>query len=505
MKIITLRARLAGLFLALILLVLPAAAQDASRPEGWNDYSHSNDTDPDYSVVFPQDAVNTITISIAPETWQLMLEDMTGLYGEFGTRTGLGGPGGFQPPAGGFQPPAGGFQMPGGMGVGRLSFADENPVWVAVDISLNDQTWTNVGMRFKGNSSLTSTWGGGIYKLPFKLDFDEFEDTYPEIDNQRFFGFKQLSFSSNWSDDSLLREKVTADIFREAGVPSAQTSFYAVYVDFGDGPVYFGLYTAVEVIEDTVIDTQFADNDGNVYKPEGEGATFAAGTFDEDEFDKETNGDEADYSDILAMFEALHADSRLSDPEAWRAGLESVFDVDGFLLWMATNTVIQNWDTYGQMSHNYFLYNDPTSGLLTWIPWDNNMALGDGMIGGFRMPGPAGGGTNNGAASFDKSGVTEQWPLIRFLLDDAVYHDIYVAYVDQVSTGAFEPSKMAATYQALHDLIAPYAIGENGEITGYTNLSAPEAFTSALTTLINHAQQRYTLAQTFVAEQRAAD
>jgi len=67
--------------------------------------------------------------------------------------------------------------------------------------------------------------------------------------------------------------------------------------------VYFGLYTAVEVVDDTVIGTQFADDSGNVYKPEGTGATFAEGTFDEASFDKQTNEDEADYSDILALFE----------------------------------------------------------------------------------------------------------------------------------------------------------------------------------------------------------
>ena len=74
------------------------------------------------------------------------------------------------------------------------------------------------------------------------------------------------------------------------------------------------------------------------------------------------------------------ADTRISNAEAWRAGLEAVFDVDGFLNWLAVNTVIQNWDTYGLMSHNYYLYNDPISGLLTWIPWDNNEAFKTGNM-----------------------------------------------------------------------------------------------------------------------------
>lgn len=517
---------LLGVLFALILLAVPASAQDVARPEGWTEESHGNDADPNYDTVFPQDKVNTVTITIAPEEWQAMMDDMTALAGEFGVggfpggfpgdfggQISLEGAGGQLPPgdAGLFVPgqrPPVGQGGPGGPGGFGGDFFTENPMWVTADITFDGQVWTNVGIRFKGNSSLSSTWRGGIYKLPFKIDFDEFEDDYPEIKNQRFYGFKELSFSSNWSDDSLLREKVTADVFREAGLAASQTAFYAVYVDHGDGPVYFGLYTAVEVVEDTVIETQFADDSGNAYKPEGAAATFAAGTFDEEEFDKQTNEDEADYSDVQALYDILNSTTRTSDPEAWRAELESVFDVDTFLLWLAANTVVQNWDTYGQMSHNFYLYHDPESGLLTWIPWDNNMALSEGMGGGrggrpgmAGMGGVPGGGSATGSMSFEKSGVTSDWPLVRYLLDVPDYYAAYVAYVDEVSSGAFEPSKMIATYQALHDLIAPYVIGENGEQDGYSNLSSPDAFETALDTLIEHVQQRYAAAQEFVTSQ----
>lgn len=490
-------------------------AQDGrERPAGWDEYSHSNSTDPDYAVVFPQNNVNTMTITISPETWAAMQANMTDLYGEFGTRAmGFGGvvgirpdngqvPEGFQPgqlPEG-FQPgqvPEGGIRGqggPGGMGGNVVIGTGENPMWAAVDISFNGEVWTNVGMRFKGNSSLAGAWGSGVLKMGFKLDFDEFEDAYPEINNQRFYGFKQLTFSSNWGDDSLLREKVVADIFREAGVPSAQTAFYAVYVDYGAGPNYFGLYTAVEAVEDTVIQTQFDDDSGNLYKPEGNGATFAADTFSEEAFDKETNKKAADYSDILALFDALHADTRSTDPATWRSNLEAVFDVDGFIRWLAVNTVIQNWDTYGSMSHNYYLYNDPTTGLLTWIPWDNNLAL-SGRGGG---PGGPGGFTND---SLNQASVSNNWPLIRYLMDDPTYYERYVAYVAATAEGAFAPERMIAIYQKYHAMVAPYVVGENGEVTGYSFLTSAAAFDASLTELITHVNQRYAAVQAFLAAQ----
>ena len=479
------------------------------RPDGWSEESHGNDVGPNYEVVFPQDQVNTINISISPDNWQAMLDDMESLYGEQGSGGGMGMHPGGAPPEGampGSQPPQFDGRPPDGQqpngqppqpGPGRpgaqmpnkpgIMGTDNNPMWAEATVEFEGQSWSNVGIRFKGNSSLMSSWRSGNMKLPFKLDFDEFEDEYPEIDNQRFYGFKELTFSSGFNDESLLREKVAADIFRETGIPSAQTAFYAVYIDYGEGPLYFGLYTMVEVVDDTLIETQFEEDSGNVYKPESAGATFAEGTFSKASFDKETNQDEDDYSDILALYDALHSDLRTSDPAAWRAQLEAVFDVDTFVTWIATNTLIQNWDTYGVMNHNYYLYNDPTSGQLTWIPWDNNEALRNRM--------------QRGALSLSLEEVGEDWPLIRFIIDDPVYHQMYLDAVEQIINGAFDPDKMAETFQYYHKLIQPYVTGKNGEQSGYTFIKSPQAFNSSVAALITHVQQRYEAAQAYLSNQ----
>jgi len=462
----------------------PAVLVEDSTPSiNENESSaEDNQNEPDYEIVFPQQKVNEITITISPENWQLMMDDMTGLYGEKGSGRGVS-PGGKtrpganktnQPEVDGQVPPAGQqMQPPGGMGI-LGGTDDQNPVWVEAEISFNGEIWEFVGMRFKGNSSLKSTWGNGSLKLPFKLDFDEFEDDYPETEDQRFYGFKQLSFSSGFKDDSMLREKVAADIFREAGVPSAQTAFYSVTIDYGEGPVYFGLYTAVEVVDDTIIETQFSDDNGNVYKPEGNGATFVKGSFNEDSFDKETNQDEDDYSDVLALFTILHADNRLTDPETWRSELEAVFDVDTFLNWLAVNTVIQNWDTYGVMQHNYYLYNDPETSQLVWIPWDNNESLKP--VGGKGSP-----------LYLDLSGVGDNWPLISYLRDDPVYYQKYLVYLETLVEGAFEPQKMVKTFNFYHDLIVPYVLEEGA---GFTQLRSEEVFESSVIELTNHTRDR---------------
>src|SRR5690606_16164103 len=102
--------------------------------------------------------------------------------------------------------------------------------------------------------------------------------------------------------------------------------------------------------------------------------TLAQSTFDQisESFQKENNDKAADWSDIEALHKMLHSELRTTDPEAWRAELETLFDVDSFLEWLAISATIQHWDTYGGMSHNYYLYHNPDTGKLTWISWDHN-------------------------------------------------------------------------------------------------------------------------------------
>ena len=88
--------------------------------------------------------------------------------------------------------------------------------------------------------------------------------------------------------------------------------------------------------------------------------------------------------------------------------------------------VIQNWDAYGSMSHNYYLYNDPASGQLEWISWDHNEAMSAGNGGGGRR------GPGSGSVSLDKADVNDNWSLIRYLLDDPVYYALYVDYLAAV-------------------------------------------------------------------------
>jgi spore coat protein H len=463
-----------ALFLATLMLLVNTSCykeivvtdEDGITPgeglEDWTLATHSNDAIPDYDMVYPQDKVNRIDLVFSAEDWNAKLQDLTDNIGEFGT-------GGDMPPM--FMDFESDF--PPEPPTGETDFT---PVFSSASVFYNGIEWYNVGVRFKGNSSLRSAWQMGCMKLAFRFDFDEFEDDYPEITNQRFYGFQKIAFSNNYDDVSFLHEKVAADIFRDAGLKAPKTAFYQIYVDYGEGPVYFGLYTATEIVEDAMLVDQFGSNAGNCYKPENEAATFAYGTFNTSDFDLKTNEDIADYSDVETLYNTLHSSTRTSDVEQWKAELESVFDVDNFMHWLAVNTVIQNWDTYGVMNHNFYMYNNPYTNKLIWIPWDNNEALYAGK---------------RETLSFSMDEVGNDWPLIRYLIDIPEYEAVYENYLLTTINDAFEPSKVKEIYSYYHNLISDYVIGSEAEQAGYTFLNSSSEFTNSLSDQNTHVDSRH--------------
>ena len=260
-----------------------------------------------------------------------------------------------------------------------------------------------------------------------------------------------------------------------------------MHVDFGDGPVYFGLYTMIEDPSNKMLDTQFGDDSGNLYKPDGPGATLA--TFVEASMEKKTNEEEADFSDVQQLITVLNSDR--SDAAAWRAELESVIDVQGFLTLLAVNQAIVNWDSYGWMTHNYYMYADPSDGgRLMWFPWDLNESL---LVrgGGGGPGGPGGGGPGGNSDSVLLEETTDDWPMIAYLLDDATYVQTYRAELESVLLGAFEATALEEKVLGYHALIADSVAAE---ISPYTNLTSASAFEQSVTGsggIIDHIGDRH--------------
>jgi hypothetical protein len=506
--------------------------QEVRRPAGWDEATHGENVRPDYQRLFGMNSVHEIRIVIAKDRFAAMQDDLRALVPSIPGLRGVGaGPiGGPAAPAalgapgavGGVEqiaafaegaaaacskktandacsvngmdgkctqlgagpalcfPAAFGDLLAGlrGRGAGAgpalggpLRMISRDPIYVPVTVHHAGRVWGHVGMRYKGNSSLMSAGLGGNRKIPFRLDFDRYDEEFPEIANQRFHGFGKLTFSSNFSDDSQIRELFVTEVFRDRGVPAPRAAFYRVFVDTGAGPDYWGLYTMIEDPADGgMLETQFGGRGGNLYKPDGPGANWTQ--FVKEGFPKKTNQKKEDFGDVEAAIAALHA---LPGPgnAAWRTALEARFDADLFLRWLAVNTAIQNWDTYGALAHNYYLYGDPAQkGRLRWIPWDNNLALAAGF-GGLRG---GGGFLPGGRDELLHTQAGPQWPLISRLMADDVYAARYREHLARALDGAFSLEAAVARMRQLHSLIASSVIGDGGERPGHTTIRSREAF-----------------------------
>ena len=449
------------IFMAFLVLFSCSGDEDATNPEemetpDWTAQTHEKLSSPNFTIVFPENTVSRIDIEIDSENWQTMQKDLATI-----------------------------LKRTQGVGQQQVS-SDVDPVWVPCEVFFNGIQWYKVGIRYKGNSSLSSSYQQGIKKLPFKLDFDQFEDTYPAIQNQRFYGFKQLSLKNNFEDQSFIREKVASGLFSEFGLVSPHTAFYEVYVDFGEGKTYFGLYTLVEEVDDTVIETQYENSDGNLYKPEGTGASFASGSFNISDMNKKNNETENDYSDVKNLYDIINSSERESNPDSWKSKLSEVFDVPVFLKWLAANTVMQNWDTYGQMTHNYYLYHNPETEKQEWIPWDNNEALKEGK--------------QKGALSVSLEEVGNNWPLIRYIIDQEDWKAIYQEELGAFVNEEFYADKMNPIYENYRALLRDFVVGDSGEQSEYSFLDNDTDFDTAFDILEQHVIDRDLVVQEYLSE-----
>ena len=423
--------------------------------DDWTAETHGYGATPNYTVVFNQNEVHRLDFVIEAEYWEAMQNDLESIISTS----------------------AGAYQAP-------------TPMYIPAQMFYEDKQWYDVGIRYKGNSSLNTAYSQGVKKFPFRIEMNHFENENPNINGQTFYGFTQLSLSSGFKDDSYMHEKVAADIFREFGVPSAQTAFYRIYIDHGNGPVYFGLYTLVEVVFDTpMLNAQFGNSSGNCYKPDGPGSRMNAVSLLNSEFFPNKTNEGAGLEDIDQLVATLLSETRTSNPSQWRNDMEQILDMEVYLKYLAANTTIKNWDTYGRMWHNFYLYNDPSSGKLVWIPWDNNETFTDG-------PGGPGAMT---ALAFDFSDLSttppgpdghDTWPLISYVYSDVVYKDQYDDYIDEFITTVFTVSNLTDKFTTFHNMIQPYVNGAHGEIVGYTNLSSPVNFDNSLSDLINYISAR---------------
>jgi spore coat protein H len=273
------------------------------------------------------------------------------------------------------------------------------PLEVEGSVVLAGRSYDGVGVRFKGNSTLANAWRSGIDKLPIRLDFDT--DSHP---GRTFFGAEQLALGNGARDPSMLREQLAADTLRASGVPAPRVGFVRVHLDVGSGSAFAGLFSFAEVPSARAAARAFGLDDGAIWEADGPAATLER--WSPTSFEPQGEANDAELADAIAALAG-------SPSDAWLEGARARWDIDGFLRWLAGNTALQNWDAYGVIPHNYYVFVGD-DGVARFLPWDLNEAL---------KP-------SSNAPDLALSTVSARWRLIRPVLDTAAGAAAFEAALD---------------------------------------------------------------------------
>jgi hypothetical protein len=217
-------------------------------------------------------------------------------------------------------------------------------------------------------------------------------------DGERFLGLARINLKAMYNDPSQMREALAWRSFAEAGVPASRHTYAKLTINGR----YRGLFSVVEDVDRRYLHDRFGDAaEGNLYKagcgtlgcatlerrvgPDGDdsGRQYRVDG-DDPTYDLHAGSSGATgYDDLATLIRAVDGtglpggDARFAT-DAYRAGLEKVFDTRTFLRWAGVNILLGSWDNYFATPSNYYLYNSRPDGQpwFTFLPWDYDNSFG---------------------------------------------------------------------------------------------------------------------------------
>lgn len=358
----------------------------------------------------------------------------------------------------------------------------EAKLTVPADAVIFGEPISNIGFRMRGQFSMRVAGE----KKPWKFDFDAY------VDGQEFYNLKQLMFINNIGDPSMLREILTYDMLRFAGVNASHACFVEFWIDFTDDdqpPIFWGIYTMIERVDRKFLASRFGQDNrhGNLYKashaqrgpmdliyygPRIEYFPTQNGMY---AYGLTTNEESADYSDIVNLTYVIDGVD-YETPEDFAQAVEQVLNVDSFLRYMAVMVTVSSWDIYPYTGNNFYLYNNPGTGQFEWIPWD--LTWGDNV----EFP----------LFELEGEGLIERAPLYDLVFEVEEYRLQYAAYLDLLARYWFNGTNIGQEAQRYYNLIAPRLSQGTGDrmYYGETAMFSPEAFQNSWIQLANFAEER---------------
>ena len=175
------------------------------------------------------------------------------------------------------------------------------------DVEINGETFYRVGIRPKGNTSLSAIVSDpDTDRYSFKLEFDHY------VDGQTCWGLDKLVLNNNYADATNMKEALVYDMYQYLG---ADASLYN-YAQISVNGEYWGVYLALEAVEDSFLLRNYGAESGELYKPEGVGG----GAGDKDGMgdlpDMDNLPDMSDLPDMGDMPEPQGGNSAADSPDS---------------------------------------------------------------------------------------------------------------------------------------------------------------------------------------------
>jgi len=363
----------------------------------------------------------------------------------------------------------------------------ETEEYVMCNVVIDGEAFKNIGIRAKGNTSLSNVSRLDSDRYSFKLEFDQYDST------KSYHGLDKLSLNNLIQDNTMMKDFLVYQMMQEFGVDAPLCSFVYITVNGED----WGLYLAVEGVEDSFLQRNYGKDSGELYKPDslsfgggpGNGKDFDMGNMGgADAFapgstggsmmppDGTKQGGEItppggmDSSDVKLqyiddnpssysnIFDNAKTDIDAGDQtrliEALKTlssgeNVENAVNIEEVMRYFVVHNFVINGDSYtGSMIHNYYLYEK--NGLLSMIPWDYNLAFGT------FSGSDATEAVNEPIDSPVSGGSMEDRPMIAWIFENEEYTELYHQYLTEFLTTCFASGYFTGLVDSTAELIAPY-------------------------------------------------
>ena len=156
-------------------------------------------------------------------------------------------------------------------------------------VVIDNEAYKNVAIRGKGNTSLSMVSND---RYSYKIEFDHYDST------NTYYGLDKLCLNNIIQDNTYIKDYLTYQMMNEMGVAAPLCSYVYITVNGED----WGLYLAVEGVEESFLQRNYGKDYGELYKPDSMNMGGGRGNgekFDMDGFfgDSQSDGNEAGNSD----------------------------------------------------------------------------------------------------------------------------------------------------------------------------------------------------------------